>query len=63
MSGTPVDTRPFFKKGRPAYHTVPIRVRHLRNMRVAAQLFLRPRVGAGSPNPEDSVSRMSVMSR
>lgn len=39
MNEAPVDTRPFFKKGRPAYHTVPIRVRHLRNMRIAAQLF------------------------
>ena len=33
------DTRPFFKPGRPAYHTVPIRVRHLKNARVVSQLF------------------------
>lgn len=33
------DTRPFFKPGRPAYLTVPLRVRHLRNARIAAQLF------------------------
>ena len=33
------DTRPFFKPGRPAYHTVPIRVRHLRNARIVSQLF------------------------
>jgi polyferredoxin/ferredoxin-like protein FixX len=39
MSAPVADTRPFFKPGKPAYHTVPFKVRHLRNMRIGAQLF------------------------
>jgi len=34
-----VDDRPFFKKGKPGYATVPFRVKHLRNARIVSQLF------------------------
>lgn len=40
MSSEPVkDTRPFFKPGRPEYLTIPVKMRTLRNLRIASQQF------------------------
>jgi polyferredoxin/ferredoxin-like protein FixX len=33
------DTRPFFRPGRPAYYTLPVRMRWLRHARRASQIF------------------------